>query len=400
MNYLQLKVLIYMISLLSILLIKNNREYTNSKVRRSYGVLCGGVGIFLNIVLFAAKLIAGTVASSVSVIADAFNNLSDAGSSIVSMIGFKLSGQKPDPEHPYGHGRIEYVSGLIVSMIIILMGFELMISSVKKIISPETIEFSWLSVGILAASILVKAYMYFYNRRTAKKIDSVSMMATAKDSLTDCIATFAALFAIIAGRLWNLKIDGWCGAVVSLFVLYSGFSAARETISPLLGQPPKKELVDEIEATVTAHEEILGIHDLMVHDYGPGRMIMSLHAEVPSDGSVLELHDIIDNIERELKEKFDCEAIVHMDPIETHDQRTDELKRTVGEILYSIDPEIKMHDFRIVSGPTHTNVIFDVVVPFKYKLSDAELKKQLSEGISERCGENYYAVINIDKAYV
>ena len=389
-----------MISLLSRLFIKNNREYSDPSVRRSYGVLCGGVGIFLNIVLFAAKLIAGTIASSVSVIADAFNNLSDAGSSIVSMIGFKLSGQKPDPEHPYGHGRIEYVSGLIVSMIIILMGFELMISSVKKIISPETVEFSWLSVGILIASILVKGYMFFYNRRTAKKIDSVSMMATAKDSLTDCIATFAALAAIIAGRLWDLRIDGWCGAVVSLFVLYSGFSAARETISPLLGQPPKKELVDEIEKTVTAHEEILGIHDLMVHDYGPGRMIMSLHAEVPSDGSVLELHDIIDNIERELKEKFDCEAIVHMDPIETHDQRTDELKRTVGEILSGIDPEIKMHDFRIVTGPTHTNVIFDVVVPFKYRLSDSELKKELSEGIRERCGENCYAVVNIDKAYV
>ena len=389
-----------MISLLSKLFIKNNREYSDPSVRRSYGVLCGGVGIFLNIVLFAAKLIAGTIASSVSVIADAFNNLSDAGSSIVSMIGFKLSGQKPDPEHPYGHGRIEYVSGLIVSMIIILMGFELMISSVKKIISPETVEFSWLSVGILIASILVKGYMFFYNRRTAKKIDSVSMMATAKDSLTDCIATFAALAAIIAGRLWDLRIDGWCGAVVSLFVLYSGFSAARETISPLLGQPPKKELVDEIEKTVTAHEEILGIHDLMVHDYGPGRMIMSLHAEVPSDGSVLELHDIIDNIERELKEKFDCEAIVHMDPIETHDQKPDELKRTVGEILSGIDPKIKMHDFRIVTGPTHTNVIFDVVVPFKYRLSDSELKKELSEGIRERCGENCYAVVNIDKAYV
>ena len=389
-----------MITLLSKIFIKNRKAYHDPAVRRSYGVLCGGFGIFLNILLFAAKFIAGTIASSVSVVADAFNNLSDAGSSIVSLIGFKLSGQKPDPEHPYGHGRLEYISGLIIAMIIILMGFELMLSSVKKIITPEAVEFSWLSIGILIASILVKAYMFFYNRSIAKKIDSVTMKATAQDSLTDCIATFAALAAIIAGRIWNVKIDGWCGALVSLFVLYSGFSAAKDTISPLLGQPPEKELVDDIESTVMAHDQILGIHDLMVHDYGPGRMMMSLHAEVPSDGSVLELHDLIDNIERELKEKFHCEAVVHMDPIETHDQKTAELKEKTEKILKEIDPEIKMHDFRIVTGPTHTNVIFDAVVPFKYKLSDAELKKQLSEGISERCGENYYAVINIDKAYV
>lgn len=388
-----------MITLLSKIFIKNRKAYHDPAVRRSYGVLCGGFGIFLNILLFAAKFIAGTIASSVSVVADAFNNLSDAGSSIVSLIGFKLSGQKPDPEHPYGHGRLEYISGLIIAMIIILMGFELMLSSVKKIITPEAVEFSWLSIGILIASIFVKAYMFFYNRSIAKKIDSVTMKATAQDSLTDCIATFAALAAIIAGRIWNVKIDGWCGALVSLFVLYSGFSAAKDTISPLLGQPPEKELVDDIESTVMAHDQILGIHDLMVHDYGPGRMMMSLHAEVPSDGSVLELHDLIDNIERELKEKFHCEAVVHMDPIETHDQKTAELKEKTEKILKEIDPEIKMHDFRIVTGPTHTNVIFDAVVPFNYKLSDSDLKRRISDSIKENCGENFFAVVNIDKAY-
>lgn len=388
-----------MITLLSKIFIKNRKAYHDPAVRRSYGVLCGGFGIFLNILLFAAKFIAGTIASSVSVVADAFNNLSDAGSSIVSLIGFKLSGQKPDPEHPYGHGRLEYISGLIIAMIIILMGFELMLSSVKKIITPEAVEFSWLSIGILIASILVKAYMFFYNRSIAKKIDSVTMKATAQDSLTDCIATFAALAAIIAGRIWNVKIDGWCGALVSLFVLYSGFSAAKDTISPLLGQPPEKELVDDIESTVMAHDQILGIHDLLVHDYGPGRMMMSLHAEVPSDGSVLELHDLIDNIERELKEKFHCEAVVHMDPIETHDQKTAELKEKTEKILKEIDPEIKMHDFRIVTGPTHTNVIFDAVVPFNYKLSDSDLKRRISDSIKENCGENFFAVVNIDKAY-
>lgn len=388
-----------MITLLSKLFIKNHMDYSDPAVREGYGSLCGGVGIFLNIVLFVAKLIAGILASSVSVTADAFNNLSDAGSSIVTMIGFKLAGKKPDPDHPYGHGRLEYVSGLIVSMIIIVMGFELMLSSVKKIIHPEAAEFSIIAVCILLGSIIVKGYMFLYNRRISQKIDSVAMKATALDSLTDCIATFAALIAIIAGKLWGLRIDGWCGAIVSLFVLYSGFNSAKETISPLLGQPPTEELVKGIEETVTAHEEVLGIHDLMVHDYGPGRMVMSLHAEVPASGNVLELHDVIDNIERELKEKYSCEAVVHMDPVDNDDERTAELKAVSQDVLNSIDPSIRMHDFRIVTGPTHTNIIFDVVVPFKYKLSDSELKNDISEGIKEKCGESCFAVINIDKAY-
>lgn len=389
-----------MVTLLSKLFIKDHHKYSDPTVRRSYGMLCGGIGIFLNILLFIGKFIAGTIAKSVSVTADAFNNLSDAGSSVVSLIGFKLSGQKPDPEHPYGHGRLEYISGLIVAMVIILMGVELLISSVKKIITPEATQFTWLGVGILIASILVKAYMFFYNSRTSKKIESVAMKATALDSLTDCIATFAALFALIAGKLWGLKIDGWCGAIVSLFVFYSGITAVKETISPLLGQPPEKELVEDIEKTVLAHEDILGIHDLVVHDYGPGRMMMSLHAEVPAEGSVLELHDMIDNIERELKERFNCEAVVHMDPVQTHDEATSNLKESTRIILERIDPELRMHDFRIVPGPTHTNVIFDIVVPFKYKYTDKQLCTLLNEKLQEELGENYYAVVNVDKAYV
>lgn len=389
-----------MITLLSKLLIKKNKEYSDPTVRRAYGVLCGGVGIFLNILLFIGKFIAGAIAKSLSVTADAFNNLSDAGSSVVTMIGFRLSGQKPDPEHPYGHGRIEYISGLIVAMVIILMGFELMLSSVKKIISPEATEFSWLSLAILVASILVKAYMFAYNRGTAKKIDSVAMKATATDSLTDCIATFVALGSMIACRLWGWKIDGWCGAFVSLFVLYSGFNAAKETISPLLGQPPEKELVDEIESTVMAHDEVLGIHDLIVHDYGPGRMMMSLHAEVPAEGSVMELHDMIDNIERELKEKYSCEAVVHMDPVQNNDERTIKLKTEVQRIVSGIGSELRMHDFRIVAGPTHTNLIFDVVVPFKYRMTDNEIISAINEGIKSIGDEQYFAVVDIDRSYV
>ena len=389
-----------MITLLSRLFIKDNKNYTLPDVRRSYGVLCGGVGIFLNILLFIGKLIAGTVAASVSITADAFNNLSDAGSSIVTLLGFRLASLKPDREHPYGHGRLEYVSGLIVAMIIILMGFELMLSSVKRIIDPEATEFSWLAVGILAASILVKAYMFIYNRATAKKIDSVAMKATATDSLTDCIATFAALLSLLAGRFFGWQIDGWAGAIVSLFVLWSGISAARETISPLLGQPPEEELVDEIGRMVTSHEEVLGIHDLMVHDYGPGRMMISLHAEVPAEGDVLELHDIIDNIERELNERFNCVAVVHMDPVLSNDETTIKLKAETERILQGVSPVLRLHDFRVVAGPTHTNLIFDVVVPYKFPKSFEEITAEINRGLDKLEGGNYFAVIDYDRDYV
>ena len=389
-----------MITLLSRLFIKRCREYSDPEVRRAYGVLCGGVGVVLNVLLFIGKFIAGTAASSVSVTADAFNNLSDAGSSIVTLIGFRLAGQKPDPEHPYGHGRMEYISGLIVAMVIILMGFELLISSIEHIITPEATEFSWLGIGILAASILVKAYMFFYNRSTAKKIASVAMKANSLDSLTDCIATFAALLTMLAGRFLDWRIDGWGGAFVSLFVLYSGFSAMKETISPLLGQPPEKALVDDIERTVTAHDGILGIHDLVVHDYGPGRMMLSLHAEVPAEGDVLELHDLIDNIERELRDKFSCTAVVHMDPVRTNDEVTARLKEKTTEILSSVSPELRLHDFRVVTGPTHTNLIFDVVVPFKLHLSFEQITTAVNEGLEKLEGGKYFAVIDYDREFV
>ncbi len=389
-----------MVALLSRLFIKDRKNYSDPAVRRKYGVLCGLIGIFLNVLLFIGKFIAGALAASVAVTADAFNNLSDAGSSIVSLIGFKLSGQKPDPEHPYGHGRLEYVSGLIIALIIIVMGFELLLSSGKKILSPELTEFSWVSFGILCASIVVKAYMFLYNRLTAKKISSVAMKATALDSLTDCIATLFALFAMIAGKLWGWKIDGWCGAVVSLFVMYSGVTAAKETISPLLGQPPEKELVEEIEKTVLEHDGVIGIHDLVVHDYGPGRMMMSLHAEVPASGDILEIHDMIDNIEKELGQKFNCQAVVHMDPVKVGDAETNELKLKVEEIIRDIDKDLKMHDFRVVDGATHTNVVFDVVVPYRFKLGDSQIVGIINEKLNEGSEKKYYAVVQIDRSYV
>lgn len=389
-----------LITLLSRLFIKRAVEYSDPSVRRSYGVLCGSVGIFLNVLLFIGKFIAGAAAASVSITADAFNNLSDAGSSVVTLIGFKLAGMKPDPEHPYGHGRIEYVSGLVVAMVIILMGAELLISSINRIIAPEATEFSWLGIGILVCSILVKGYMFFYNRTTAKKIDSVAMKATAMDSLTDCIATLVAMLSMLAGKFFGWQIDGWCGAFVSFFVLYSGFSAAKETISPLLGQPPTKELVEEIESIVTSHENVLGIHDLMVHDYGPGRMVMSLHAEVPAEGNVLDLHDMIDNIERELKERFKCDAVVHMDPVQDNDETVCRLKSETEQILNSVSPKLRLHDFRIVAGPTHTNLIFDVVVPFKFEKSFEEITSAVNDGLARIEGGQYFAVIDYDRDFV
>lgn len=388
-----------MVTLLSKLFIKRRGDVKEPSVRRAYGVLCGLLGVFFNVLLFTGKFIAGTLAKSVSITADAFNNLSDAGSSIVTLLGFKIAGQKPDPTHPFGHGRMEYISGLVVAMIIVVMGFELLVSSVKKIITPVPIEFSWLSAAILVASILIKAYMAFYNRNTGRRIDSVAMKAISLDSLTDCIATFTVLGSLLMSRFFNVNIDGWCGAAVSLFILYSGLSAAKDTINPLLGNPPEKEFVSEITSTVLAHPEVIGVHDLIVHDYGPGRMMLSLHAEVSADGEILVLHDVIDNIERELRSKFGCDAVIHMDPVVRDNALSDSLKQRVIALVRDIDPCISIHDFRVVAGPTHTNLIFDVVLPYKFRLSDAEVCKLLHVEIEAMDGGKYFAVITIDKAY-
>ena len=315
-----------MISVLARLFIMDHQNYHSPAVRRAYGILCGIVGISLNVLLFVLKLFAGAITGAISITADAFNNLSDAGSSIISLIGFKLSGTKPDSEHPFGHGRIEYISGLIVSMVILLMGFELAVSSVKKIITPETIEFSYISMGILILSIIVKLYMAFYNRATDKKINSPSLRATSTDSLSDCISTLVILASMIIFHVWNVNIDAWCGLFVSVLIFTGGLKAAKDTISPLLGQPPSQELVDKIHSIVMSYKEILGIHDLVVHDYGPGRLMISLHAEVSASADMVETHDVIDNIERHLSSELGCEAVIHMDPVLNNDKTTTELR--------------------------------------------------------------------------
>ena len=388
-----------MISILAKIFIKDRENMGETGVRHAYGVMCGAFGIFLNIVLFGVKFAAGMISSSVAITADAFNNLSDAGSSVVSMVGFKMAGQKPDPEHPFGHGRIEYVTGLVVSMIIILMGFELLKSSVDKIRNPEMPTFTPLVAGILVFSILVKLYMYRYNTAIAKKIGSAAMKATALDSFTDSIATLVVLACSLIGYYTGVIIDGWCGLAVSFFVLYAGISSAKDTIDPLLGSKPSKEYVDAIEKFVTSYDDVIGIHDLVVHDYGPGRIMISLHAEVAADRNILDVHDTIDNIERRINDTLGCSCVIHMDPVVVNDEATDRMKRLCALIAKSVDEKFTIHDFRMVKGPSHTNLIFDVVAPFDCKLSEDEIRNTICAKVESLPG-SHYAVVQVDRPFV
>ncbi len=367
--------------------------------RQKTGVRAGGIGLGLNLLLFLGKLFAGILTGSVAILADAFNNLSDAGSSIITLIGFRLSAQKPDPEHPYGHGRLEYIAGLMVSLLILLCGFELMKSSVEKIAAPEPVAFSWVSAGILLAAVGVKVLMFFLYRATGKKIGSATMQAAATDSLGDCFSTGVVLLSMLAQRLWGLSLDGIAGAVVALLILWGGVKAVRETISPLLGQAPDEERVKAIEAAVLAHPAVVGVHDFMLHSYGPGREFLSLHAEVDAQGELLALHDEIDNIERELRERFGVFAVIHMDPVLLHDPETERLKALTARLLAQIDKRITFHDFRIVPGPSHTNLIFDVVIPFDDKLPPDCLKRRIAEALREE-EPSLFAVVTVDQSYI
>lgn len=388
-----------MIHLLSGIFIKNRDQVDDQNVRRAYGMLCGVVGIVLNILLFAGKYLAGMLSGSIAITADAFNNLSDAGSSVITLVGFKFSGRKADADHPFGHGRIEYLSGFGVSMVIILMGFELLKSSVQKVLSPEPVEAGILPVLILIVSICVKMYMAYYNRSVGAKINSEAMKATAMDSLSDTIATFAVLISMAVAYITGYNIDGWCGCIVACFVLYAGYNAAKDTLNPLLGEPPSKEFVEEIREIVLAHPEIIGIHDLVVHDYGPGRRMISLHGEVAGNSNIFEIHDVIDRIEKELGQKLGCEAVIHMDPVEVDNEKIAEIKTELSEKIQDKLPEVSIHDFRMVQGPTHTNLIFDVVVPYEYEKTGSQVKAEI-EDIVSTSWENYFAVIHVDHSYV
>ena len=387
-----------MIELLARWFIPHRDNTADGAVRRAYGTLCGAVGIGLNVLLFIGKFFAGQLSGSIAVTADAFNNLSDAGSSAVTLLGFRLAGKKPDTDHPFGHGRIEYISGLIVAGLILLMGVELAKSSFDKILHPEEVTFSALAVVILAVSVAVKLYMWFYNRRIGGKLRSAAMEATAMDSLSDAAATFAVLLATLIGKWTGLAVDGYVGLLVALFILFSAYKAAKETLSPLLGQAPDPELVQRIRDIVAEHDTVVGIHDLVVHDYGPGRQMVSLHAEVPASGDILELHDVIDNIERELHEKLHVQAVIHMDPIVTDDTEVDALRRQVAELARQVEPRMTVHDLRVVRGTTHTNLVFDAVLPLDAAITPAEAARRIREKVAELDGD-YYAVVTVEHSF-
>ena len=375
------------------------KDGTEVEKRSIYGMVCGFVGIFFNIILFVGKLLAGIITSSISITADALNNLSDAGSSIVTLAGFKLAAQKPDSKHPYGHGRIEYLAGLAVAAVILIMGFELFRDSIGKVLHPQDTEFSYVVIFILLASILVKCYMAYYNYSIGKEIDSAAVRAAAMDSMSDCIATGAVLVTTVLNHLYGWQLDGYCGILVSLFIMYSGIQAARDSVDPLLGIEPDEEFLQQIEdISLSFDENIVGIHDLMVHDYGPGRKIISLHAEVPADSNMIQIHDVIDNLEKKLSKDLGCMATIHMDPVAVNDPEVKELKHQVADLVKEVLDAITIHDFRVVKGDTHTNLIFDMVVPFSCKCTDREIADMVADKIKEKLGNNYYAVIDVDRA--
>ena len=331
--------------------------------------------------------------------ADAFNNLSDAGSSVITLLGFRMAAKKPDPGHPFGHGRIEYLSGVAVSIIIIVVGVQLGLESIDKIMNPQPVDAGLLPMLVLVASICVKGYMFAYNRGIGRKINSPGMAATAMDSLSDSIATSVVLISMLLSRFAGVNADGWGGIAVACFIIFSGFKAAKETLSPLLGNPPDPQLVHDITSIVLSHSEVMNVHDLIVHDYGPGRLMVSLHAEVPGNGNIYALHDTIDTIEYELSSKLGCDAVIHMDPVSLDGTKTAHMRDELAEAAKSIDPRLSIHDFRIVDGPTHTNVIFDAVLPNDSKLTEEEAVAQL-EALVHSLWQNSHPKVHIDRPFV
>lgn len=378
--------------------VKDSENVRSPAVRARYGALSGGMGIFLNLLLSVGKFTAGTLSGSIAVTADAFNNLSDALSSVVTLVGFHMAGKKADGDHPFGHGRIEYLSGLAVSVAILLVGLELIRSSVEKIFSPEPSAFSWVTVGVLGVSICIKLWMCFFNRALSRRIGSSAMAATAADSLSDVAATSAVLVSTAIGGLTGVNLDAWAGILVAAFILRAGWGAARDTLNPLLGQSPDPALVREIQETILAHTQVVGIHDLVIHDYGPGRSMMSLHAEVPMGADIMEVHDVIDSIERELRDKFQIEASIHMDPIATGDEKVNAARQTALKLVREVNPELTIHDFRMTDGPHHRNLIFDVAAPYSIKESDEELRAAVMRKVREN-DPSQYAVVQIDRTY-
>ncbi len=380
------------------LFVKDYQNTTLPTVRARYAILAGVVGIISNLILFTMKLIVGTLFNSISVTADAVNNLTDAGSSIITLVGFKISSKPADDKHPYGHARAEYITGFIVSVVILLLGFELIKTSFQKVLKPEPIVFSYITIAVLVASILVKLWQGLFNKNLGKRINSTALIATGQDSMNDVITTASVLLATIFARLTGLNVDGYMGIAVAVFIIYSGVKLIFETLNPLLGLAPDAGFVSNIERKILSYDGVLGLHDLVVHSYGADRCFASVHVEVPANHDILESHDLIDVIERDVFTEQNVNLVIHMDPIVTDDESINNLKKQVKDIVTEIDPELSMHDFRVVVGKTHSNLIFDVMVPVAYKISDSEIRELIDAEI-KKINPTFHSVITLDRKY-
>lgn len=371
-----------MTNLLVRLFVKNSNNTSDPAVRENYGKMASIVCIVLNMVLSAGKIILGLLSGAISVTADGFNNLTDCGSNVVSLISFKVAGKPADKEHPFGHQRIEYISAMIVAFIVLMLAVELASESFNKIFNPEPSEMSYLMLGVLAFSVLVKVWMFFFNRKLGKTVDSEVLKATATDSLTDAISTTAVTVAVIISHFVNFNLDGYMGLAVAVVIAWAGIDILKNTMSKLLGQAPDKTLIEGIRSRIMAYEGVLGIHDLAVHNYGPHKYYASVHVEVDAKVPTMESHDLMDRIERDFAENADIVLIIHSDPVVTDDPEINLLKQKVTEMVTSIDERFRIHDFRAVKGVTHTNLIFDVAIPFETKLSAEEIKTRISQLVS------------------
>ena len=381
------------------LFIKDYNDTANPRVRRKYVNLGSAVGVLCNIILFLIKLTIGLLAGSVSIMADAFNNLTDIGSSVVTLIGFRMSEKPADKEHPFGHGRFEYMSAMFVAIIILLVGFELFKSSINKIINPTELNIEIYTIVLLLISVIIKLWMFLFNKKLGKSINSTSLVATAQDSLNDSIATSAVLISIVICSIFGINIDPYIGLLVAAFICYSGIITIKETLDPLLGMPPEKETIDSIVSIVLKNESFVGIHDLIVHNYGPGRSFASLHVEVPADADIVACHEVIDACEKELHNTLGIEVVIHMDPIATNDENTKKIKESIKKAVLEYDSLLSIHDFRMVDGAEKINLIFDVVVPNEVKKQDSDIKEEINK-ICKKLDSRYRAVITIDRDYI
>ncbi len=352
------------------LFVKDHENTKSTIVREKYGLLSSVVGIILNILLFAVKFFIGTITNSIAITADAINNLADSGSNIVTLVSFKMSNRKPDKEHPFGHGRFEYIAALIVGFLVVIMGLEIIKTSIEKIMNPDEVSFSVPAAIVLTISILVKVWLAIFNKKLAKKIDSPALLAVSTDSMSDTISTAATVICLVATNFTDVALDGYVGIIVAGFILFAAYSILKETVGVILGKPPSKELVDELIEYILSHEHVSGTHDLVIHSYGAANTFASIHVEIPADQDVLKMHDTIDLIEKDVLEKFNIQIVIHLDPLAVDDKQVNAMRAVVKGIVKTIDKDLKIHDFRLVSGSSHSNLIFDLVIPFDYKYSE------------------------------